>query len=71
MIGTPDRPTVDVSRMADLGQYRAAVVIYPDGQEMLWLLAATDDGQPGCQCAKCAPHEQLGRPVFPNRKATS
>lgn len=57
--------------MAACGEYLAVVVVNPDGTESCWLLAENEDGPHGCNCAKCVPHEQLGRPVFPNRKATS
>lgn len=73
MIPANDKPTVDITRMAELEDgWLAAVVIHPDGQESCWVLLVGGDNEPhGCTCAECAPHEQLGTPVFPNRKATS
>lgn len=33
----------------------------PDGVSWPWLLAPHEAPQAGCDCARCAPHEQAGR----------
>lgn len=71
MIDTPDRPDqpyADTTRAADCGEFLAAVVVHPDGTESLWLFRETDDGEHGCACAECVPHEQLTPARYPNRK---
>jgi hypothetical protein len=54
-----DTPTIDTQRAVQIEEWTAAVVVYPDGEEMLWLLSPNSDGTPGCCCADCAPHEQV------------
>ena len=56
---------VDPARVTCLGNGAHAVVaVGQDGKEHLWLLVLDgDDGEPGCACAGCTPHEQPGRPA--------
>lgn len=57
---TDNAPTLDPARSADLDNgWEAVVVVCDDGGEGLWLLAPNNDGEPGCACRRCAPHEQL------------
>ena len=51
---------VDQARLAAVGVWRAAVCIGPDGVESYWLLSPDPQGEPGCACPTCVPHEQLG-----------
>lgn len=55
-----DEPTIDTARSAACGDdgWVAAVVVYPDGEERLWLLAP-EPGDPGCACVSCAPHDRI------------
>lgn len=60
---------VDPARVACLGNGDHAVVaVDQDGGEHPWLLVPDgNDGEPGCACAGCAPHEQPG-PTAPARR---
>lgn len=51
--------TIDLARTVNLGEWHAAVCVNPDGEESLWLLAATPGNRHGCACPLCAPHDQL------------
>lgn len=56
-----DRPVVDTARSVWIGDQLAAVVVQPDGTEVLWLLSDAEGAaeDTGCGCHRCAPHEQL------------
>ena len=56
-----DTPTIDMHRAVRIDEWTAAVVVYPDGEEMLWLLSPNHDGVHGCCCPDCAPHDQVTR----------
>lgn len=75
MIETPDRPNedngkaqVDLSRSASLDGWLLAVAVHVDG-EQLWLMREDGAGRPGCACAECAPHDQLGAWVADRKDA--
>jgi hypothetical protein len=64
----PDnRAELDPARTCNLPgtPWRAAVTIYADGTEMLWLVSPDPGQQSGCACSTCAPHEQ---DTAPDRK---
>jgi hypothetical protein len=62
-----DSTEVDLNRSASLEslEWRAAVCITAEGEESLWLLWPDPQGEDGCCCAECAPHEQLGPYIAP------
>lgn len=59
---TPDNdaPLVDPNTLTTLDDHwTGALAIYPNGDEVLWLLAPDDTGTSGCNCRDCAPHDQV------------
>lgn len=65
------RPIIDTTTSTNLpNSWTAATAIYPNGEEVLWLLAPDDTNEPGCACPVCAPHEQLTSPGRPNATIT-
>ncbi|GAA2112990.1 hypothetical protein [Nocardioides bigeumensis] len=64
------RPEIDTNQLALLeGAFAVAVCVNANGEESFWVLSPDVDGETGCNCAHCAPHEQLGPYVTGKRLA--